>query len=97
MMKKPALDRILDAQLHLKMSREGPLSKADERIQRAERELRRLSEIMGRNQFKTIPLTSICPDCGNTETMAVGEMLIDEKCTSCGRIVGGGYLKETSD
>lgn len=42
MTEKNPLDRVMDAQLHLKMAREGPLSKADERIERAEGELREL-------------------------------------------------------
>lgn len=36
---KGPVERLMDAQLHLKMAREGPIGKADERIQRAEREL----------------------------------------------------------
>lgn len=41
-MKKNPHERLLDAQLHLKMAREDPIRKADERIQKAQEELKPL-------------------------------------------------------
>lgn len=42
--------------------------------------------------FPGFALDGPCPNCGNNETMHVGETLIDEKCCGCGIIIGGGYL-----
>lgn len=43
-MKKNPVERIMDAQLHLKMAREGPVGKCEQRIRKAERELRPFTE-----------------------------------------------------
>lgn len=41
-MKKNPHERLMDAQLHLKMAREGPLDKADKRVEKAMNELKHL-------------------------------------------------------
>lgn len=43
-------------------------------------------------RFRYFPMSGSCPACDSFETMYVGEAFIDEKCSKCGVIVGGGYL-----
>ena len=44
-------------------------------------------------QFKYFPKAGRC-QCGSTETMYVGDVIIDEKCCQCGIIIGGGYTTD---
>lgn len=48
----------------------------------------------GENRFKHFSMWGQCGECGCYETMYVGDGMIDEKCCSCGIIIGGGYVAE---